>query len=191
MSLACLALFSFLTSFVKEKNLYKFETIASIAIVIVYYCYIFLISNNTLLSYLYSIGINSMGRFQMWAYVGQFLEFSPSYFGHGYSFSTLMLEKKHIWTYNGAVFGLHGGILGFYTDMGFIMFGLWMIFNLIVIPKHFRKKYGFQVTNLYWALTVYLFILYITESTINHFITQSLYMIILLHAINLNEMKKN
>ena len=185
LALAVLAIFSLLTGFVPEKKLYKFETIASIMMIVTYYGYIYLMDTGILSSFLYDSGINGMGRIQMWSYVAQYFDFSPMFLGHGYSFSTLMLENNRVWTYNGAVYSLHGGVIGFYNDLGFIIFGLWMIINLIVIPKYYRKRYGYHVTNLYWVLTVYLFVLYLTESSINHFITQTLYIVILLHAINL------
>lgn len=184
LALFVLGVFSFLTDWVSEKKLYRFEIVASIVMIGIYYGYIFLMDKGILSAFLYAQGVNGMGRLQMWDYVAQFLEFSPTFMGHGYSFSTLMLENNRIWTYKGAAYSLHGGILGFYNDMGFILFGAWMIFNLIIVPKIFRKKYGYNIMNLYWSLTIYLFILYLTESSINHFITQTTYIVILLHAIS-------
>lgn len=184
-ALLLLALFSFVTGFIPRKNMPGLENLVSVIIIAVYYLYIYLMGSGFLLNFLYDHGVNGMGRFQMWDYVSRFYDFTPAFLGHGFSFSTLMLEHNEIWAYQGAVYSLHGGIIGFYNDLGFLMMGCWMCFNLITVTTIFRKKYGHDIANLYWQLTAYLFVLYLTESSINHFITQTVYIVILLHAVSI------
>lgn len=191
LALSLIALFFIIIGrHVSEKMLYRLEKGVSIAFIIIYYVYIYLIANGELITFLYDKGINGMGRLQMWGYVSQFITFSPKFMGNGYSFSTLMLESNRIWTYNDAVYGLHGSVIGFYSDLGFIMFGLWLVINMLIIPSILKRVYDRKISDLYWMMTVYLFVLYLTESSINHFMTQSLYIIILLHAVN-SYCKKN
>lgn len=189
-ALLSVVLFSALSGIFPRKIIPWLENLASVLIILIYYLYIFLIGNGLLLNFLYDHGINGMGRFQMWDYVSRFYEFTPAFPGHGFSFSTLMLENDRVWTYQDAVYSLHGGVIGFYNDLGFIMMGLWMCFNLIIVTNIFRKKYGRDISNLYWQMTAYLFVLYLTESSINHFITQTAYIVILLHSIALKSQGK-
>ena len=182
-ALGILVLFALITAFIPRRKLYILERMASIMLIILYYIYLYTLKNGILYSILSTLGINTMGRMNMWSYIMSITPFSLSYMGKGYSFGTLTIENNRVWTYKGAVYGLHGGVLAFYADLGFIMFGLWMVYNLLIVPKFLLNKYGYKVVNLYWELTVYLFILYLTESSINQPITQAAYIVIILTVV--------
>lgn len=187
LALLLLAAFSILTTVIPEKKMYKVERIVSIALIIAYYGYIFLIKTGMLYTFLFSHGINSMGRIKMWSYVIQNTIFSPSYLGHGFSYSTLIVEEGRVLTYYDAVFSFHGNVLAYYVDLGFILFGIWMIFNLIIVPNYIQKHFKYQNVNLYWEMTIYLFVLYLTESSLNHPMTQAFYIAIILYSIMLTK----
>lgn len=186
-ALLLLAAFSILTAVIPERKMYKVERIVSIALIITYYGYIFLVKTGVLYTFLLSHGINSMGRIKMWSYVIQNVRFLPSYLGYGFSYSTLMVETDRVLTYYDTVFSFHGNVLAYYVDLGFILFGIWMIFNLLIVPNYIKKHFKYQNVNLYWEMTIYLFVLYLTESSLNHPMTQAFYVAIILYSIMLTK----
>ena len=187
LALGALALFSIFTSIIPKKKMYRIERIVSVVMIVSYYFYIFALNSGVLYSFLLSHNINTMGRMKMWSYVLQGIPFSVSHLGRGFSFSTLTVEANKVLTYNDSVYAFHGNVLAFYVDLGFILFGLWMAYNLLVVPVLYHKKFGYRVVNLYWEMTIYLFILYLTESSLNHPITQGFYIAFLLLGILWNQ----
>ena len=181
-ALILLFMFSASSKIFNEKKIYIIQIIISITMVLTIFAYIILTLSGRLQTYFITHNIEAMGRLQMWDYVSQFASFSSFFLGHGFSFSTLMLEKNQIWMVRGNATPLHGVILALYNDMGIYIFSFWLVYNLIILPRILRKKYGIKFMSIFWTLTVYLFILYLTESSINHFITQSVYIVCILQA---------
>lgn len=173
----------------EEKTKYRFQAVISVLMLLVYLFYIYLIDSGIFSSFGFSGKINFMGRAHMWMYIAQYINFTPAFLGNGFSFATLTLEKNNVWSYNNRVYSMHGEILAMYTDLGFLVFVFWMVYNLLVICHIFKNKYGYKVSGMYWNLTMYLFILYLTERATNIFILQTVYMVLVMKSIQAENRK--
>lgn len=189
LALALLVIFSISTGIISDKRIHIIENIVSLIMMFSYYWLIFLIKTEQLGIFLYQKHINTMGRIKMWEYITPYYDFSLKYIGHGYNFSSMLVLRDKVLGYSNYVYAWHGVAISFFVDLGFIMFGLWLFYNLLFLPNYFRKKYGGYFGDLFWATTVYLFILYLTESVINSFCTQTMYVLVLMHAIFLQKEK--
>lgn len=190
LAIGVLIVFSIMSIWIPKQKIHYIENVASIIMVAGYYMLVALLKNGVFSLILNHKGINTMGRIKMWDFITDYFEFSPLYIGRGYNFASLTVLENKVLTYKGNVYAWHGVVFSIFVDMGFIMFGFWLIYNLIVVPKLLRKKYNFYISNLYWELTVYLFMLYLTESVINGVLTQATYMVILMHSIYISEFPK-
>lgn len=185
LAIGAIVLASFVTQLMIEKKRNRMQFIISIVIAVLLYFFVFLVVSGMMSVFVYSYGINTMGRIKMWEYIAQFAEFSPTYMGKGHSFSNLTLEVERIWTWNGHTYGLHSDVLKVYFDLGFVMFSFWIIYNLFYLPRKIRNLFGYRIGNLFWFLTAYLFVLYVTDNCINYYATQMMYVFIILKSIEL------
>ena len=186
-ALILIAAFFVLSKKIPIKKRTKIETAISWFVVIASYAYIYLIKNGYLSIFVYGRGINTMGRIKMYDYIAQYMDFKLSFLGKGYSFANLLLEQDEVLTYNGVVYGLHSDVLKMFVEMGTIVFGFWLVYNLLYLPKKLMLKYGPEVGNLFWFMTMYLFSTYLTDNTINYYITQTLFVVLTLHTINMKK----
>lgn len=175
-------IFSFKT---KDRTKYKIQIFISVLMILAYLFYVYLINSNIFSDFAFKGKINFMGRAHMWLYIAQYIDFTPAFLGKGFSFATLTLEKNRVWSYNNNVYSMHGEILAMYTDLGFLIFVFWMSYNLLIICRIFKNKYGYKISNIYWSLTMYLFILYLTERATNIFILQTVYIVLIIQSIQL------
>lgn len=185
LSLIIICISSFLTKLLSERHRKIMQNIISISLIALMYFFVYLVISGIMSVYVYSHGINTMGRMKMWDYVAQYASFSVVYMGKGYSFSNLILEKNSVLTYMGRVYVLHSDVLKIFFDMGFLIFSFWLIYNLLYLPKKIRNKFGFRSGNLTWFVTIYLFILYLTDNCINYYACQTLYVLVILQSIRL------
>ena len=70
--------------------------------------------------------------------------------------------------------GVHSDIIKMYVENGFILFGLWLWYQLIFMLKFYKKEYGDNVAILYFGFLIYLFTLYLTDNVEVYFICQIL-----------------
>lgn len=187
LALVGIMLASLVVGFIAERKRNILQNIISILILIGAFVFIYVVLNGILSVYVYSNGINTMGRIKMWDYIAQFANLSWNYLGQGYSFSNLMLEQARVHTYMGHTYALHSDILKIYVDLGFGMFLFWIVYCLFVLPNKIRKNYDYKVSNLLWLFEVFLFILYFTDNAINYYITQTIFCYALFEAIRLRD----
>lgn len=187
LSLILICIASFMTKFLSENRRDKIQKIISLVVIAFMYLFVYLVISGTLSVYVYSHGINTMGRMKMWDYVAQYAEFSLSYVGKGYSFSNLILERNSVLTYMGRVYVLHSDVLKIFFDLGFVMFSFWLVYSLLYFPKEIRNRFGFRSGNIAWFITLYLFVLYLTDNCINYFACQTLYTLVLLESVALEK----
>lgn len=178
-----LATYMMLSKHIYEKKIKYIQYIASSIIIIILFLFVYSIDSGILSTFVWKNNINLMGRMNMWDYISKFFDMKISFLGHGYSFCNLLLERDRIYTFEGHVYALHSDILKVFVEMGFWVFTFWLVYNLIILPVVTRKKYGIRFSNLFWIETVYLFILYLTDNTINYYITQTVYVLVLTQMI--------
>ena len=60
--------------------------------------------------------------------------------------------------------GVHCDILKMYAECGFFVFGYWLWHYLISMIKRYKKRFSIDAAVLYFGLTIYLFVLYLTDN---------------------------
>ena len=165
----------------KKFSLSKASIIATISVLIVSYAYVMFIHNNVLISLADNYDINFMGRLTTYQFVAEeYSEFSPLYLGIGFGYIDEILDDLVKANYRIGyipVISLHSDILRMYIGIGFIAFGLWIIYQIRLKTKIIQNKIDCNCAKAYLLYTVFLFVLYLTDNTYSYPITFTLYLI--------------
>lgn len=164
----CIGLFFKFVSNAKIRNLIM--SIVSITLIIISTFYLHIITER-----LDEWENLDMGRFNLYSFMGQYVDFHPSFLGHGYGFSNKFVELNTSFS----IIVLHNDILRMYIELGFCGFYLWLLYYLFIARKKIENKYGHIISCQFFFMTIYLFITYFTDNTINYFVTQYFYCLIL------------
>ncbi|MBD9074820.1 glycerol-3-phosphate cytidylyltransferase [bacterium] len=165
----------------RKFSLSKASIIATISVLIVSYAYVMFIHNNELISLADKYDINFMGRLTTYQFVAEeYSEFSPLYLGIGFGYIDEILDDLVKANYHIGyipVISLHSDILRMYIGIGFIAFGLWIIYQIRLKTKIIQNKIDYNCAKAYLLYTVFLFVLYLTDNTYSYPITFTLYLI--------------
>ena len=112
-----------------------------------------------------------MGRNYYYQAIMKYATFSPGFIGIGRNVVTKILNSELSYLNVG---GVHSDIIKMYVENGFILFGLWLWYQLIFMLKFYKKEYGDNVAILYFGFLIYLFTLYLTDNVEVYFICQIL-----------------
>ena len=74
--------------------------------------------------------------------------------------------------------GIHSNILTLYIENGFVVFILWIVYSFYIKTKKLYKKSSVVSAECYLLLTVFVFILYLTDNCFKYFDTQMIYFLI-------------
>ena len=132
-------------------------------------------SGNWFFDVIEKIGINTAGRVRYFKAVLDLTEFSPFYFGLGRGAVNRILTSEL--SYLG-VAGVHSDIIKLYVENGFVLFCFWLWYYLIFIPHYYSKRFNIQSMVIYFAIAIYMFVLYLTDNTDTYFACQLLFTII-------------
>lgn len=125
------------------------------------------------------LGINTMGRVEVYAWFEDQYNLTPLYFGEGFQYIRRYMEcGKGDWLVN-AFHYLHNSILQIYIETGFWGFIMWFGFLLVWIPKKVRSIYGSNGYTFYailMAATVLMF-------AVDNVLTYPLYQVSLFMAL--------
>lgn len=172
---------------VSKMNIKKVALISTTIIMIISYLYIIFIHNSTLISLAEKYNINFMGRLKTYIYVANtYSDFSLKFLGIGFGHIDEILEilvSENFKIDYIPVISLHSDILRMYLGIGFIGFGLWVIYQNYIKTKIIGREINTNCARAYIIFTVYLFILYLTDNTYSYPITFSLYIICTLCSI--------
>ena len=155
--------------------------------------YLFLNYNDTMMSYLESIGISSSGRDIIYEYFTKRTSFSPTFLGWGQAGVSKVIENMDVREVGNAVIwrGLHCDILKRYIDCGFIGFIIWSSYNLIYLPLKINKWFGNKSATVYMVVICYAFITYLTDNTDSMYTVQVLVYILPLIYYSQNVTESN
>lgn len=64
------------------------------------------------------------------------------------------------------------------------MFSVWLIYYLIIMPKYIERKIGTKSSKFVMAVTLYTFIVYMTDNTELYLMNQFFYILTLLLFMN-------
>lgn len=167
--------------FVYKKGLTK-KGITFFGIIITVICifYINTLYDGEFVSYMSAKGIDLMGRDVIYNYFTERTNFSLKETGLGISAVSMVLDnltKSDV----GNIYmirGLHNDILKIYIECGFWGFVVWLLINLVYIPKKIYTKLGKDSATVYFSLIIFAFITYLTDNTENYFVFQTILFII-------------
>lgn len=168
--IAVVILFHLVLRLCGEKMRYQVCRVCGVAGIILCYGFVFLMaSGDWFFNFAAEHGINLMGRNYYFKDIMKYAEFSITFPGIGRSVVAQLLQGELSYLRVG---GIHSDILKMYVENGFIVFGLWLWYYLIQIPKMYQKRFGYKPAVLYFTLIIYTFILYLTDNTENYFTCQ-------------------
>ena len=125
------------------------------------FMYVCLISTGDLGSIVNALGINSMGRVEVYDWFSDQYDISPFYLGKGFQYIHVYMESGlGSWLVNAFDY-LHNSILQIYIEAGFWGFWLWIAFYLIIYPYVIKRLFGsnafiFTMTIMVSMLTIFL-----------------------------------
>lgn len=163
--------------------------LSSLVLMVTAFLYVWAIKVGVLSQYVYTNGINTMGRIKMYSFVADYYDFKASFLGHGYAYTVRLLHE------NGFQYVLHSDILRVFIEFGFLVFTFWLVYCLLYCRKRIERKYSLMQSEVYYLLTFYLFLLHFTDNTVNYFVTQYIYMILIMYMaiketrLNMNNIK--
>lgn len=172
LAIAVVILFHLVLTRFGEKRRYKICLACGVIGLVLCYLYVFVLgSGEWFYDLMNKFGINMKGRNYYYKDVLALSEFKLTYLGIGRNVVSQLLEGPLSYLRVG---GVHSDIIKMYVENGFIIFGLWLWYYLIQIPKLYQKRFGYKPAVLYFTLVIYTFILYLTDNTENYFTCQIL-----------------
>ena len=156
--------------------------ICAMVSVLVLLGYVFIIKSGILSVLTIKYGIEDSGRLSYYLYANQFYEFSPSYMGTGWTWFNkyvyqLYLSKFRIDGHRIAA-SIHSDILVMFIEIGFILFVFWVVYMFMARPILLSKKFGVLTGECALLLTLYMFVLYLTDNTMGYPDTQMLFILV-------------
>ena len=165
-------IFYFILKKVPSEKQFKVCFILGVTIFVLSYLFIYVLSDgNIFYDVISDLGINVMGRNYYYQAIMKYATFSPGFIGIGRNVITKILNSELSYLNVG---GVHSDIIKMYVENGFILFGLWLWYQLIFMLKFYKKEYGDNVAILYFGFLIYLFTLYLTDNVEVYFICQIL-----------------
>ena len=133
-----------------------------ISILITCYIYIIIIKNNGLNILAERYNINFMSRLEAYNYFKN--DYSIDIFFNGNGLGYVVDKLKYAdWSLYG-IGDIHNDILKYYIELGFIGSLLFFSNYLIFQYKRILKKFNYKVALLYFILTIFTFIVYLTDN---------------------------
>lgn len=144
--------------------------------------FIFIISTGILENIIHKYGIETSGRLEYYHYARNFFKYDVSYLGKGYTYFSKYIEQLWIsgFRLNGyrIAASIHSDILCMYIELGFIMFHIWLIYSFCIKAYILKKSKNNGIMKCYLLLTIYMFVLYLTDNTFNYNNVQMAYFLI-------------
>ena len=173
--LACLA-FAALVYILPKKARYPICVIGGFGILLGCFGFLWLMSEGDLFfNLMEKLHINTMGRIYYYRDVMALADFHILYPGLGRNVVTQLLTTEMSYL---RVAGVHSDSIKMYVENGFVMYGLWSAYHLIGLPALLRKRFGDKAAVMAFAVTVYSFLLYLTDNIEIYFVCQTLAMLL-------------
>ena len=112
--------------------------------------------------------INLMGRKRLWGHITNYYSISPTYMGIGFGRVSKILEVAEV-TGNRR---LHCDVLRLYVELGMPMFLLWCLLTYVITYTFLNKTYSLRSARVYFAITVLMFVTFMTDNTIEKYCPQ-------------------
>lgn len=151
--------------------------IVGCSILAVCYLYIIAVHSGALEKIAQAFNINFMGRLSTYSFaVNNYSDLSLFFPGIGYGYiDEILVQLESIGAKYGPnnipIISLHSDILRMYIGLGFIGFGAWIYYQVFTRTKLMKKSFPAKTTSFYLLLTIYSFILFLTDNTYSYPVT--------------------
>ena len=160
---------------IKKRDLRRATWVIGISIFAVCYCYIMAIHTGVLAQLAERFHINFMSRLETYSYVSEhYSKFSLGFPGIGVGYIDEIIEQlsnADVRIGFVPIISLHSDVLRMYIGLGFIGFGVWIYYQTIGRTRIMERLFSRKTTSIYLLLTLYSFILYLTDNTYGYPIT--------------------
>lgn len=157
----------------------KYMSIVSVVMFLFFYFFVYSIINENIFyfvsKYTDNIGNFLMGRNYYWKVLGEICDFKFSFLGYGRNASETLFTNEYAYM---RVNNVHSDILKNYMECGFVLFGIWLYTYLFRFRNQIGKKIGYKNAYIFFVMTIYTFIIYITDNTETYLISQFMYMLV-------------
>ena len=178
--------FHFITKRFSLKKRYKICLAAGLIGVLGCYYFVYMVDSGVfakLAAFLRSHGINDAGRPVYLQAAMNYADFSVTFPGIGRNVLTALFHTE-LSSLN--VAATHSDIIKMYVENGFIIFGFWALYFLVLMAKRMKKRFGARAAIMYFEMMLYTFALYLSDNNeIFYICTLFLYNIILVHALEI------
>lgn len=151
------------TRLLKDSNKRRFYAIIAIGTALVAFIYILSVKTGVFVYYMQKLGINLMGRDEMYAMYNNFYEVSPMYIGRGIRFIYNYGET------HSQVMTIHNVYLELFIEVGFFMWFAWLWYYLYYRISLVAKRYSYAAAEFLFIASIYIFVTYATDNTFFHF----------------------
>ena len=167
LALATVALFCILLHYLpKEENKYKLCILCGIAICVVSFLFIYILSSGGLFNRIIDfLKIDTMARNYFFEYIMSFTFFSPFFLGYGRGGVKIAMLNE----YTGFT-SVHSDLIKMYFEIGFVFFIVWLVYYFIFVTKTIDKTYNRKSAIFYLVIMLYTFVLFSTDNTESYFI---------------------
>ena len=148
------------------------------------YVYTYMLSTGAFEAVMLKYNVNLMGRDRIYTYFRSYYEYSLTFLGNGYGFTSqyLLDNSLSLMRQLHGTLGLHNDILRLYIEIGIWGSLIWHFWYLIRIPN-ILKTYDFSCLKLFMAFMIYAYIVYLTDNTTTYFWFQFIWSLLLGHHI--------
>lgn len=164
------------------KRMHARTLICAIGAVIVSLVYVYIIDSGILSAIVLAYGIEDSGRLSYYMYASNFYEFSIAYFGTGWTWFTRYFQQLYLSGYRidgyRIAASIHSDILAMFIEVGFVFFVIWILYMFIIRPRKIARRFGIVAGECVLLLTIYMFILYLTDNTLTYADTQMLFILV-------------
>ena len=158
-------MYLFIVRKMSKKLQIKLSVTIGVSLIVVSIVYVILIKTDIWFTIMDYLGINLMGRRRLYNHVKSYYEISPIYMGVGFGRLSKILELVEV-TENRR---LHSDILRLYIELGMPVFLLWSAVTYVFTYNYFRKLYSLEPAKIYLAITILMFVTFLTDNTIEKF----------------------
>ena len=117
------------------------------------------------------LGVNSMGRNELFRFISDYYSVSPAFLGKGFEYVTILLRDARVDYINLAKIGaIHNDYIKIFVEFGFFGYFLWTGYWLLW-HQRWTGRFGNMAMLAQLLVSVYLFTTYTTDNTAFYFST--------------------
>jgi hypothetical protein len=159
------------------KNIRFRAYFVTIVYVVISLLFVYLIYSGLLLKIVTQYGITGLkGRADYYTYANRYYTFSWNYLGRGWTYFSRQFQQLYYSGYriNGAAVpaSIHSDILTMFIECGCPMFIFWIYYEFAYKSIVLSKKFGTSAGEASLLITIFIFILYLTDNTLIYTGTQ-------------------